>query len=467
MKLATFAKLVSIAFVATVGLFSLGLSPVGAGNGTFVPTIDTSDRAQVAATYRSAVSSNLELSAGWTGSAAECRAGSASDAYDTATIESINWFRRMSGLGVVTEDAQASRLAQQAALMMHAQNNLSHYPSSNWSCHTAAGASIAAESNLTLGVIGPRGVIGQIEDPGAGNEALGHRRWLLFPELETVGVANTSRASVVRVLGDFGPRVAQSNWVAWPPAGFVPDETVFDRWSLSFAGAGTVDFSKAQVRVLENGRVASVRKLPLSNGFGDPTLAWEVDGIRPEAAGDVVYTVQVSNIVVGGKVTNHNYSFTSFDPHSVPLVSTGATAATPLCLGRQATIVGTSGADVLRGTPGPDVIVGLGGNDTIDGLAGNDIICGGPGNDLIRAGWGNDVVLGGNGSDTIRGSRGNDALHGQNGRDSLQGGPGADTLVGGNHLDTMVGGNGNDICWGRVVNQATASDDGRTCERGR
>lgn len=467
MKLTTFGKLFSIAAFALLGLIGLGVSPVGAGNGTFVPTIDNSDRAQVAATYRSAVSSNLELTTGWTGSATECRAGSASDSYDTATIESINWFRRMSGLAVVTEDAQASRMAQQAALMMHAQNNLSHYPSSNWRCHTEAGASIAAESNLTLGVNGPRGVIGQIEDPGAGNEALGHRRWLLFPELESVGVANTSRASVVRVLGDFGPRVAESNWVAWPPAGFVPDETVFDRWSLSFAGARSADFSKAQVRVLENGRTASVRLLPISNGFGDPTLAWEVGGIRPDAAGDVVYTVEVSNIVIGGNVTNHNYSFTSFDPHAVPLVSTAANRATPTCLGREATIVGTSGADVLRGTAGADVIVGLGGDDTIDGLAGNDIICGGNGNDLIRAGWGNDVVLGGNGSDTIRGARGNDALHGQDGRDDLQGGSGADTLVGGNHLDSMVGGNGNDICWGRVVNQVATSNDGRTCERGR
>jgi hypothetical protein len=451
------------ALVVTVAAFvALNMSPLGAGNGTYVPPIDNGNRAQVAATYRTSITRNLGLSAGWTGSTSSCRAGSASDTYDAATIESINWFRRMSGLTIVTEDAQASGNAQQTALMMHAQNNLSHFPGTSWKCHTAAGASTAAVSNLTLGVVGPRGVIGQIEDPGVGNEALGHRRWLLFPELESVGIANTTRASVVRVIGDFGPRESSSDWVSWPPPGFVPDETVFDRWSISYAGPGSVDFSNATVKVRENGRSVGVRVLPLSNGFGDPTLAWEVTGIAPGAPGDVVYTVDVTNVRVGGRSMNRSYSFTSFD------VETEATASSYRCNGRTATIVGTPGNDVIRGTSGIDVIVALGGDDTIDALAGADIICGGAGNDLIRAGWGNDILFGGSGRDRLRGSRGNDALYGQAGRDNLEGGMGADTLVGGRHADSLTGGNGNDVCWGRQVGQlASSSVDFRICERGR
>ena len=451
----------SALLLALAGLIGLSVAPAGAGNSSYVPAIDTSNRAEVAATYRSAIHNNLGLAAGWNGSASECRAGSSSDTYDAATIESINWFRRMSGLDAVTENSSASRHAQQTALMMHAQNTLSHYPTESWRCHTDTGAETAAESNLTLGVVGPKGVIGQIEDPGAGNEALGHRRWLLFPELESVGVANTSRASVVRVIGDFGRRSTESPWVSWPPPGYVPDETVFDRWSLSYAGASSIDFSNARVSVRENGRPAAVRMLPLSHGFGDPTLAWEVSNINPEAAGDIVYTVEVQNVVVGGRSIDHRYSFTSFD------VASSAPAPSYTCNGRPATIVGTSGNDVLRGTSGTDVIVALGGHDTIEGLAGADIICGGPGNDVIRAGWGNDVVLAGSGRDIVRGSRGNDALYGQDGRDDLQGGLGADTIIGGVHLDTIVGGGGNDVCWGRSVGQTSATGDARTCERGR
>ncbi|HEY2714840.1 MAG TPA: hypothetical protein VGI73_01315, partial [Solirubrobacterales bacterium] len=67
----------------------------------------------------------------------------------------------------------------------------------------------------------------------------------------------------------------------------------------------------------------------------------------------------------------------------------------PRCHGRQATIVGTDGDDVLRGTPGRDVIWGGKGDDTIYGSLGNDLICGGPGSDLIHGGRGNDEVDGG------------------------------------------------------------------------
>lgn len=59
--------------------------------------------------------------------------------------------------------------------------------------------------------------------------------------------------------------------------------------------------------------------------------------------------------------------------------------AAPLCFGRQPTIVGTPGDDVLRGTSGNDVIVGRGGDDTIKGLRGDDRLCGGAGDEYFEA----------------------------------------------------------------------------------
>jgi Ca2+-binding RTX toxin-like protein len=78
----------------------------------------------------------------------------------------------------------------------------------------------------------------------------------------------------------------------------------------------------------------------------------------------------------------------------------------PVCQGVPATIVGTSGDDVLVGTDGPDVIVGLDGNDTIDGLGGDDILCGGSGDDVIEGGDGNDAIFGQVGNDTLDGGAG-------------------------------------------------------------
>ncbi|HXK13290.1 MAG TPA: M6 family metalloprotease domain-containing protein [Gaiellaceae bacterium] len=80
-----------------------------------------------------------------------------------------------------------------------------------------------------------------------------------------------------------------------------------------------------------------------------------------------------------------------------------ATAATPTCFGKRATIVGTAKSDHLSGTPRADVIEGLGGNDTINGLGGNDLICGGPGNDRLNGGAGRDRIDGGPGTNTCVG----------------------------------------------------------------
>ena len=76
-------------------------------------------------------------------------------------------------------------------------------------------------------------------------------------------------------------------------------------------------------------------------------------------------------------------------------------AAPPLCDGKAATIVGTSGDDELTGTGGDDVIVGLGGDDRIVGGAGNDTLCGFNGDDTLIGGEGDDVIFGGGGSDWI------------------------------------------------------------------
>lgn len=78
------------------------------------------------------------------------------------------------------------------------------------------------------------------------------------------------------------------------------------------------------------------------------------------------------------------------------------------CFGRVATVLGTSGDDVIDGTAKPDVIVGLGGNDRIRGLGGNDFICGGSGRDRIEGAGGNDKLDGGLDSDTLIGGTDND-----------------------------------------------------------
>lgn len=133
---------------------------------------------------------------------------------------------------------------------------------------------------------------------------------------------------------------------------------------------------------------------------------------------------------------------------------------TATCNGRTATIVGTTGDDVLYGTNAADVIVGLGGNDTIYGGNGNDVICGGAGNDAIAGGNGDDTILGGDGDDTLDGGNGSDSLSGDAGIDTLNGANGDDTLSGGSGNDSLTGANGNDSLNGGADNDQLLGSNG-------
>ena len=134
-------------------------------------------------------------------------------------------------------------------------------------------------------------------------------------------------------------------------------------------------------------------------------------------------------------------------------------SAAEMCLGREATKVGTAGPDHIFGTAAADVIVGLGGDDTINGMGGNDRICGGGGDDIIRPGSGNDrvrggagrdIILGSSGVDILRGGPGDDNIHGDDGGDRLFGQGGNDTLDGDTGVDTVTGGPGTDTCYGET-----------------
>lgn len=176
-------------------------------------------------------------------------------------------------------------------------------------------------------------------------------------------------------------------------------------------------------------------------------------------------------------------------------------SAAPKCKGKTATIVGTSGDDLLEGTLGDDVIVGLGGVDSMYGFAGKDLMCGGADTDFVDGGGGNDYVAGGTGDDQLWGDSdgGNywdDVLSGGrhtefggdwiyfdealnlvtvnleggtatgDGQDRLRGIENVtgsdfhDTIIGDDRPNYLVGGDGNDSIWGRDGNDAVVGKDG-------
>jgi Ca2+-binding RTX toxin-like protein len=133
---------------------------------------------------------------------------------------------------------------------------------------------------------------------------------------------------------------------------------------------------------------------------------------------------------------------------SLLVVGSSAGAGSRMCLNRKATIVGTSGNDVIYGTNGSDVIVGGRGTDQIHGLGGDDFICGEGGRDILTGGSGDDELSGGGSGDAIFSGSGDDYLIGGDGADQLHGGSGDDYMQDGalvaSRNDTCDGGDGID-----------------------
>jgi hypothetical protein len=286
-------------------------------------SIDLSQRETVRLFYTAVYKASDQISSAWSGDVAGCVAGDTSAAYKDAVLRRINWYRAMAGVPAQVQlDPTFNRKAQQAALVMAANRNLSHSPPSTWTCNNADATQGAGSANLALGSAGPDSIVGYIEDSGSNNAAVGHRRWLLYPQTQTMGTGDVTGAVLTNALWVFDNRFGaarpsvRDEFVAWPPPGHVPHPTVYPRWSFSYPGA---DFSAATVTMTENGVPIGTRKEAVSAGAGENTLVWfpgaYTDGMawaRPST--DTRYQVQLNGVRINGVERNFSYTVTVFDP---------------------------------------------------------------------------------------------------------------------------------------------------------
>jgi hypothetical protein len=294
----------------------------------------TNDRQAVRDFYKAVFEPTASTPMGWTGSIAGCVAGDTSQGYKDAVVTRINWFRAMAGVpAVVALDPVRNRKAQQAALMMSANRALNHTPPPSWNCYTPEGSEAAGRSNLCSGFEGwddPGCVKLYMIDHGGGNAAVGHRRWILYPQATVMGTGdvgetvadsqNYPSANALWVIPDsWPPRPAtRDDFVAWPPPGFVPYSVVPARWSFSYPGA---DFSSALVTMTVDGRPMSARLEPVAVGYGENTLVWVAGDLDPNVpttwprpATDQVVRVQVTGVRIGAATRSFDYQVVIFDP---------------------------------------------------------------------------------------------------------------------------------------------------------
>ena len=127
----------------------------------------------------------------------------------------------------MTENANWSADTQSAAMMMAANNAITHTPPSSCACYSATNAATAGRSNLGRGIAGPDAVSGYVSDPGQVTNEVGHSAGLFWPSLTTVGVGDALSAgnrpyNVMKYLtapNTTNPRAPvrdASGYVSWP-----------------------------------------------------------------------------------------------------------------------------------------------------------------------------------------------------------------------------------------------------------
>jgi hypothetical protein len=282
-------------------------------------SVTTSNRRDVLAYYHTvySASENYAANIAWNGNVASAIPGTTSATFKEDVRRRVNFFRALVGLpGDITFNAANSSKDQDAALMMSANNALSHTPPSNWLAYTVTGYEAAGASNIALGTFGPESVNAYMRDDGANNIVTGHRRWIVYSRAQEMGTgdipANGSynSANALWVIGNFKAAPTPS-FVSWPNEGYVPASLVPARWSLSYPNA---NFGSATVTMTQNGSNVPVSIISnVDNGYGDNTLIWVPTGVPGSVSADTPYVVTVSGIGGGGP-TSKTYTVTLFDP---------------------------------------------------------------------------------------------------------------------------------------------------------
>jgi hypothetical protein len=253
------------------------------------------------------LSSNL----GWNGDPTACIAGDISAESRKKTLDRINYYRRLAGLpSEVNFDNDLTDMCQQAALMMHSNNELSHEPPPTWSCFSTGGMTAAGKSNLALGAHSSDAIALYMTDPGSNNGAVGHRRWILYSRAKDFGMGSTNRAHALYVIHNrIGPPENMS-YIAYPSEGYFPAPLLPDRWSISVPGG---NFDLASVTVLDAvGNHLKMEIEPVKDGYGDNTLVWEVEPgqIDRYLDYDQEYHVNVKDVIVKGDTLTFEYLVT-------------------------------------------------------------------------------------------------------------------------------------------------------------
>lgn len=207
----------------------------------------------------------------WDGRVGGCNEGKVDSDIQNKVVNRINYFRRNAGLSEVVFDEATNEYCQKAALMMTANNALSHNPPKTWRCWSSEGAYALKHSLLIEGANTSMAVTYIMDDKSS---SAGNRRWLLYPNGRVYGHGSTNNHAVIWALDDSGTTdsTAYMNTpITWPPKGYLPQLMLMENWTFSL----DADLTDAYIYVMQDDKLLDVSIEPLVDGYGLPTLVFK------------------------------------------------------------------------------------------------------------------------------------------------------------------------------------------------
>jgi len=218
------------------------------------------------------------------------------DAHDDA-MRRLNYFRWLVGLEPATVDAANVENAQAAAALFARNGAITHTPPATWTCYSEQAAIAAERSSISIGVASPVvAVDAYIED--AGVDTLAHRRALLLPNLDRVGIGHYADANAIWTFDETSR--TPPPFVAYPPPGPSPSVAVMGEWSF----AAEEDVADAIITATDTatGRPYAVEQRALPPAYGQDAIAFSLTP-RPLAGEAVTIRVEGTHVSTSYDVT--------------------------------------------------------------------------------------------------------------------------------------------------------------------
>jgi len=274
-----------------------------------------------------------------------CQAGRPSEAERQLFINTLNEIRALHHLPKVRYDQSYEDQMMQASMLLAVNEKTSHYPDGTWRCFSDIGYQGASTSNLNfiqayqpLASYGAdTHVINWLIEKNS--SSIGHRRHILSPFLSKTAygeVSNTEAKSVATILGAamkvVYPYASQSLSTTMPkgviayPYHVYPKKFFSKTEPLSLSilvnpqnayANNQVDFSQAKLVVTrrdnqQSQTISNIQYDNISYGLLANNLQFHFSAMEY----NVIYDVQVQNVLVDGKAEDYAYWFKVDDQSS-------------------------------------------------------------------------------------------------------------------------------------------------------